>query len=117
MTEKCGTDGGLRENDPVIAMSGTFSSGSFHVKLKKLLIFSIALFTVSLAALIFVEIPFLIPSNVFFTPFVNESNPHACKSDVKKFTSPLRNPFKPPTTKLHNPENVVPTPDFHVCNP
>lgn len=60
LMEKCGTDGGAMEKDPVIERCGSFSLGRLQEKLKKDLILSMAPFTASLAALIGVSMAVLI---------------------------------------------------------
>lgn len=60
LMEKCGTDGGLIENDPEIDRCGSFKCGRLHEKLKADLILFIAFCTAVFAALIGVVIAFLI---------------------------------------------------------
>ena len=64
---KCGTEGGFNEKLPPMLICGNFRSGSFQLKFIVLLIVEIAFFTASLAPLILLDIPLLIPSKTLNT--------------------------------------------------
>ena len=64
---KCGADGGFSEKLPSILICGSFRFGSFQLKFMAFLIVEIAFFTTSLAPLILLDIPLLIPSNTLNT--------------------------------------------------